>query len=69
MTKKFCWDTQEKFNIEVFGLDYQTESKNVVKAKYNDKNLIKLKNTSQEYPFKKNTFDYVYISVKINVLI
>ena len=50
----------EELNIEVFGLDYQTESKNVVEAKYNDKNLIKLKNTSQEYPFNKNTFDYIY---------
>ncbi len=50
----------KEFNIEVFGLDYQTESKNVVKTKYNDKNLIKLKNTSQKYPFKKNTFDYIY---------
>ena len=47
-------------NIELFGLDYQAESQNVVKAKYNDKNLFKLKNTSQRYPFKSNTFDYIY---------
>ena len=50
----------EDFNIEVFGLDYQRESQNVVKAKYNDKYLIKLENTSQEYPFNRNTFDCIY---------
>ena len=50
----------KEFNFEVFGLDYQDESQNVVKAKYIDRNLIKLKNTSHEYPFKSNTFDYIY---------
>ena len=47
-------------NFEVYGLDYESESDNVQKVNYNTKNLFKLRNTKDTYPFISNNFDYIF---------
>ena len=58
--RKILKQFYKDLNIEVFGIDYEVESENVQKTNYFDENLIKLKSTSESYPFDLYYFDFIY---------